>query len=123
MTVKILIAALALLLVICPVVRGGSAFIRGDVDGDASVSALLDAIYLLQWGFADGDEPPCEKAADVDADDEINILLDALELLNYAFVAGTAPAAPFSSCGCDTLGLSSSLGCDSSACPGTCTGC
>ena len=39
-----------------------------DVDDSGEVSALLDALALLQWAFTDGDEPP-DPGPDVCGDD------------------------------------------------------
>ena len=43
-----------------------------DADGNDSVSALVDALYLLNWEFNAGDEPPAPGTDDcgVDPDDE-----------------------------------------------------
>ena len=76
-------------------------FIRGDVDGNGSVSALPDAIYLLDFGFNGGAALPCEDAADVDGDNDISVLVDTLALLNWQFNFGAPPASPFPDCGLD----------------------
>ena len=61
--VKTLVAILFLLSVAVPVARG-TEFIRGDVDGDGDFAVLVDAIFLLEYAYMDGDTPPCLKAAD-----------------------------------------------------------
>ncbi len=82
-----------------------AAFRRGDVDGDGDTSALLDAVYLLDWGFTDGKEPPCLDAADIDDSGEISPLLDGLFLLQWQFLSGDAPPAPGpATCGLDPDG-------------------
>ena len=43
-------------------------FQRGDANGNGDVSALTDALFLLDYGFLQGDAPPCADAADVDDD-------------------------------------------------------
>ena len=69
-------------------------FIRGDVDGDGAAFPILDALALLEYGFTNGDEPPCFDAADTDADNAVFPILDALYLLDWGFSGGTAPPAP-----------------------------
>ncbi len=76
-------------------------FLRGDVDGDGAVAALFDALDLLEWQFADGDEPPCHDAADVDDSGTVSALVDAFALLIWGFQDGPAPEAP----GPDTCGV------------------
>ncbi len=69
-------------------------FRRGDADGDGGFSALLDALFLLGYGFLDGPAPPCLDAADGDDDGVVNGLLDAIRVLNYGFLDGPAPPDP-----------------------------
>ena len=69
-------------------------FLRGDVDGNGSVSAITDATALLNWQFNLGAAPPCDDAADVNDDGSISALQDALYLLIWQFAGGTAPPAP-----------------------------
>ncbi len=72
----------------------GTPFRRGDCDGNGAVSALLDALFLLTWGFGSGDDPPCLDAADVDDSGAVSALLDALYLLQWTFTGGDEPPAP-----------------------------
>ncbi len=65
-----------------------SGFRRGDSNGDGDVLALLDALYLLSWGFTGGPEPICFDAADADDNGNVQPLLDALFILTWAFGAG-----------------------------------
>ena len=65
-------------------------FLRGDCDGNGSILALADALYLLQWQFTFGPEPPCMDAADVDDNGEVVGLVDALALLQWGFLGGGA---------------------------------
>ncbi len=67
---------------------------RGDVDGNGSTSALLDALFLLTWGFSDGDTPPCLAAADCDGNGVTSALLDGLYLLMWTFSDGEPPPDP-----------------------------
>ena len=75
---------------------------RGDTDGNGDVSALTDALYLLRYGFARGDAPPCMNAADVDDNGDVSALADSLYLLRYSFADGPEPPAPgVVGCGAD----------------------
>ncbi len=98
--------------------RGGQTieteFRRGDVDGSGGVSALLDALYLLSYGFLSGPAPPCLQAADADDSGGVAPLIDALYLLTWAFLSGPAPPAPGPVCGVD--GTADALDCRVSAC-------
>ncbi len=77
-------------------------FLRGDADGGGSVSALLDALYILSWTFAGGSAPPCEDAADADGNGVVSALLDSLRLLSWAFAGGDPPPDPgVETCGPD----------------------
>ena len=69
-------------------------FRRGDVDGDSTVSGLVDTIALLAYAFVGGVEPPCLDAADVDDDGEVTALVDSLALLQWAFASEEAPPEP-----------------------------
>jgi len=90
-------------------------FLRGDIDGDGQVIAILDAIYGLDWGFNDGEEPLCQDAADVDNNNAIEVLVDVIALLNWQYMSGDAPADP----GTDDCGFdpdSDEVSCDTSTC-------
>ena len=69
-------------------------FTRGDVDGNGVVFPLGDVVYLLDWFFTGGIEPPCLKAADVDDDGNLFGLLDAIYLLEWGFTNGPLPPDP-----------------------------
>ena len=69
-------------------------FLRGDVSGNGSLNGLLDAQFLLEWGFSGGPTPPCLDAADVDDNGTSTPLLDALFLLEYAFANQSPPPSP-----------------------------
>lgn len=89
-----------------PVTTSGSvtavpSFRRGDADGDGVVHVLLDAIYLLAFGFQGGPAPPCDDAVDVDDSGTLNSLADGLALLTYGFLGGPPPAPPGIVCGAD----------------------
>lgn len=74
-------------------------FRRGDANDDGGVNTA-DAIFLLNYLFANGTQPPCMDAGDVDDNGSVNIS-DAVQLLNYLFAGAAAPAAPFASIGSD----------------------
>ncbi|MCI0637280.1 MAG: hypothetical protein L0206_25695 [Actinobacteria bacterium] len=87
-------------------------FQRGDIDGNGAVSALVDALRMLNYYFADiGGPLPCEDAADVDDGGAVSALVDTLVLLQWAFSEGTAPPAPGpDACGRDATS-DDALGC------------
>lgn len=91
-------------------------FIRGDGNGDGSVS-LPDVIYHLNY-FLGVQAAACLDAHDADDDGTAN-LTDAVYTLGFLFSSGPPPAAPFPNCGVDTPGARrGDLGCEVSlACP------
>ena len=93
----------------------GLSFIRGDGNADGILNALVDGLYLLEFGFLGGPPPPCFEAADVSGDGNFNALADVLYLLSFGFLGGPPPPAPFPACQPDP-DPGTSLGCDSSDC-------
>ncbi len=91
-------------------------FLRGDCNGDGSVTgAVTDAVYLLEFSFGGGAEPPCMAACDANGDGAIvGQVSDAVYLLLFNFIAGPAPPAPFPECGPGELPTDEELGCESS---------
>jgi hypothetical protein len=91
----------------------GSAFRRGDCDGDGQVKGLVtDAVVLLNFNFLGGRRPPCLAACDADGDGEVlGVVTDAVYLLNFNFLGGPAPRAPFPGCGPGTE-RDAALGCE-----------
>ena len=78
-------------------------FRRGDADADGIVN-ITDAIYVLNYLFQGGSEPPCLDAADADDEFAINIT-DGIYILNFLFLGGNEPPTPGPfSCGPDTPG-------------------
>lgn len=77
----------------------GPIFLRGDSDGNGTFFALVDALHVLDYGFTDGDDPPCFDAADADGNGVVSALLDALYMLEYQFTDGDLIPAPFPDCG------------------------
>lgn len=80
-------------------VPSGVNFLRGDGDGNGSLSAITDAVAILNYQFNNG-TLPCLDAADFNDDGAIN-LPDPIAILNWGFVMGPAPQAPFPLCGTD----------------------
>ncbi len=81
-------------------------FKRGNARGMDPFNALLDALFILNWQFSMGPEPPCWNAADADGNNILNALIDALFILNYQFSMGPTPPAPGPDvCGADPDGL------------------
>lgn len=76
-------------------------FPRGDVDTDGVLNALIDVLFLLDFGFLGGPAPLCSDAADVDDDGTINALIDSIYLLEFGFIGGPPPPSPFPGCGPD----------------------
>jgi len=83
--------------VVPDIVVGG--FIRGDPNGEGVVN-LADSIFLINWVFQDGPEPPCLRAGDANDDGTLNIA-DSIWLINYFFLSGPPPPPPFPTCGED----------------------
>lgn len=75
-------------------------FKRGNTNSDSGVD-LADALFIVNWLFADGPVPTCMDSADTNDDDGVDIS-DTIYLLNYLFVSGPPPPAPGpNSCGLD----------------------
>ena len=71
-----------------------ASFLRGDANGNGSVAAVTDALYLLDWSFGGGPAPECLDAADFDDSGDVNSLIDALLLLVWTFASGAESPAP-----------------------------
>ena len=63
--------------------------VLGDINDDSTTN-LLDAVYMLNWGFTGGPPPPC-SVGDCDGNGVVFILIDTLYLLDYLFTGGPAP--------------------------------
>ena len=72
----------------------GTLFERGDFDGNGSIFALIDVIFLLDWQFNFGPAPTCMDAVDADDSGTVFPLIEALYLLDWQFNAGPAPTTP-----------------------------
>ena len=70
----------------------GNEFVRGDANGDGTLTGLVDGVFILNFQFVPGSAvPPCMDAADVDDNGAFSGLVDGLLVLNYQFVPGTPP--------------------------------
>ena len=94
----------------------GDNIIRADVNADGAFVALIDALFLLNYGFNGGPPPPCLAQADANGDRAVVSLIDALFILNFGFSGGPPPPPPHPMCGPDANGVMA-LGCLSPACP------
>lgn len=74
-------------------------FVRGDCNGDARTSDVTDPIFLLEYAFLGGQEPPCRAACDFDRNGDIGGVTDAVLHLEFNFLGGPPPAAPYPDCG------------------------
>lgn len=94
----------------------GNVFLRGDCNGDGNVTgAVTDAVFLLEFSFMGGAEPPCLAACDANGDgDIVGQVSDAVYILLFNFLGGAAPPAPFPDCGPGELPTDEELGCASS---------
>ncbi len=75
-------------------------FRRGDANADGNNLDLGDAVYILQYLFANGPTPLCQDAADANDDSSIDIG-DGVYILQYLFADGAALPPPFEVCGRD----------------------
>ena len=85
-------------------------FVRGDASGDGTFNALVEAIFMLAFGFQNGPPPPCTEAADANGDGVLNPLVEAIFTLAFGFQGGPPPPAPYPNCGPDP-DPANSLGC------------
>ncbi len=77
----------------------GTEFSRGDANADGRTD-LSDAVFVLNFLFLGGGEPPCKKSADNDDNGNLEIT-DGIYLLNYLFLGGRVLPPPFGKCGVD----------------------
>jgi hypothetical protein len=74
-------------------------FLRGDANTDGDMN-MADAIYLLQYLFAEGPAVRCPDAGDANDDESMN-LADGIYILQYLFADGPAIPPPHLRCGTD----------------------
>ena len=67
-------------------------FRRGDSNATGDIN-ITDGVFVLNYLFLGGPEPPCQDAADSDDNGTLNIT-DGVRILNYLFLGGPAPPAP-----------------------------
>ena len=68
--------------------------IRGNVDYDAFQEIdIADLVYLVDYMFSGGPEPPCYDEADMDGSGGIIDVADLIYLVHYMFTGGPEPVA------------------------------
>ena len=67
-------------------------YLCGDADGSGSIN-ISDAVYLIQYIFAEGPPPDPLAAADSDCSGGIN-MSDVVYLIQYIFAEGPTPCDP-----------------------------
>lgn len=65
---------------------------RGDANNDQSINTT-DIVYISNYLYSGGDEPPCMNQADVNDDGAVNNS-DPVYLGNWLFSGGPPPPAP-----------------------------
>jgi hypothetical protein len=66
---------------------------RGNIDASSDESVdISDLIYLVEYSFSDGTEPPCLEEADVNGDGAVDIA-DVIYMVDFSFGDGPAPVA------------------------------
>ncbi|MFH2054746.1 MAG: dockerin type I repeat-containing protein, partial [bacterium] len=68
---------------------GVQSYICGDADSDG-IANITDAIYIIQYIFAEGPPPQPSAAGDVDLSGAVNIT-DAVYLIQWIFNSGPVP--------------------------------
>lgn len=86
---------------------------RGDVNGDGNVN-VADPVYLQNYLFRGGPQPPCFNQADANNDGLVDNT-DAVYLYSYLYLGGSPPPNPGagSTCTIDDLPYP---GCDVAPC-------
>jgi hypothetical protein len=93
-------------------------FVRGDINGDGEVpGSTTDIVFLANFLFLGGAEPPCRAAADVNGDGGVpGSTTDIVFLANFLFLGGAEPPAPGPrECGPGNA-EDAALGCEAHAC-------
>jgi len=89
-------------------------FLRGDANGQSGID-LADAIFILNYLFADGPAPGCLDAADTNDDSRLDIG-DGITVLGHLFASTGPLPEPFPQCGLNPSG--DALACERyTACP------
>lgn len=66
--------------------------LRGDVDNNEVGPDIADLVFLVNYMFSGGQEPPCTDHADIDGNLVGPDIADLVFLVNYMFSGGPAPA-------------------------------
>ena len=70
-------------------------WVCGDIDGDGSSTIdIADLVYLVDYMFNGGPEPPVMEAADVDGSGGVIDIADLVYLVDYMFNGGPEPDCP-----------------------------
>ena len=77
----------------------GNRFQRGNANNSPATD-ISDGVFILNYLFLGGGEPPCLDAADTNNSNLLDIS-DGVYILNFLFLGGPAPPAPFPDCGVD----------------------
>lgn len=77
----------------------GDLFVRSDTNSDSNRD-ITDAVFVLDFLFAGGGDPPCKDAADANDDGGID-LTDGVYILTALFAGGMDPPPPYPDCGED----------------------
>lgn len=64
----------------------------GDIDGNGIGPDIADLVYVVNFIFNGGPEPPCLAETDVDGNGDGPDIADLVYLVNYMFNAGPAPS-------------------------------
>ena len=81
-------------------VKGATAFARGDANGDTRID-ITDVVVVLHSLFTGGDlRFACDDASDID-DNGVVEMTDPIFLFNHLFAGGPRVPEPFSTCGPD----------------------
>jgi hypothetical protein len=88
-------------------------FKRGDCNGDGEVSGVVtDAVFMLNFNFLGGPDPPCAAACDANGDGAFpGTVTDAVYVLNFNFLGGPPPRPPYPECDPGTSSGDLGLGC------------
>ncbi|MGB1072210.1 MAG: hypothetical protein ACPG1Z_11135, partial [Planctomycetota bacterium] len=77
----------------------GVTFLRGECNGDGSIS-IADVVFHLDYLFNGGPESPCLRGCDANDDAGVD-LSDGIYTLQFLFVGGPPPPDPWPDCGLD----------------------
>ena len=64
---------------------------RADVDHNGAGPDIADLLYLVNYMFQGGDQPPCPDEADIDGNGAVVVIDDLVYLVTYMFHGGSSP--------------------------------